>query len=235
MRDRGNILVLGVPMLVGSWFFYSFALRYLATDPGRFGIYWPRHEWLVAHIFAGAAALLLGPLQLWLGLNRRTAILHRVLGVGYALGVGVSATAAFYLAFHTDFGWVFGMGFAAMAAAWVVSTTLATIAICYGMTEQHREWMIRSYVVTFAFVTFRVLDMAFDIARVGTIVERMTAASWLAWTIPLLITESILQGRKIFAKPVNAALLQEASACNVEPEPAAFDLQSSESSYLHRR
>jgi hypothetical protein len=178
--------------------------------------------------------LLLGPLQLWLGLNRKTAILHRVLGIGYALGVGISATAAFYLSFHTDFGWVFGMGFASMAAAWVVATTLATIAICCGMTAQHREWMIRSYVVTFAFVIFRVLDLAFDIARVGTIVERMTAASWLAWTIPLLITESVLQGRKIFAKPANAMQLQEASACSVAPEPAAFDLRNSESSYLHR-
>jgi hypothetical protein len=234
MRDRGNILVLGGPIIIGLWFFYSFALSYLATDPGRFGIYWPRHEWLYVHILAGAAALLLGPLQLWLGLNRRTAILHRVLGIGYALGVGIGATAAFYLAFHTDFGWVFGLGFAAMAAAWIVSTTLATIAICYGMKVQHREWMIRSYVVTFAFVTFRVLNLVFDIARVGTIVERMTAASWLAWTIPLLITESILQGQKIFAKPANAMPLQEASACSVAPEPAAFDLQSSGSSYSHR-
>jgi hypothetical protein len=234
MRNRGNILVLGGPMIIGSWFFYSFALSYFATDPGRFGIYWPRHQWLSVHIVGGAAALLLGPLQLWLGLNRRTAILHHLLGIGYALGVGISATSAFYLAFHTDFGWVFGMGFAVMAAAWVVSTTLATIAICYGMTAQHREWMIRSYVVTFAFVTFRVLDMAFDIARVGTIVERMTAASWLSWTVPLLITESIMQGRKIFEKPANAMQLLEASACSVEPEPAAFDLQSSGSSYSHR-
>jgi hypothetical protein len=234
MRDRGNILVLGGPMVIGSWFFYSFALSYLATDPGRFGIYWPRHEWLYAHIIAGAAALLLGPLQLWLGLNRRTAILHHVLGIGYALGVAISATAAFYLAFHTDFGWVFGLGFASMAAAWIVSTTLATIAICCGMTVQHREWMIRSYVVTFGFVIFRVMDTAFDIARIGTIVERMTAASWLAWTIPLLITESILQGRKIFAKPATAMRLREASAGSVAPEPAAFDLRNSESSYLHR-
>src|SRR5437870_8788227 len=173
MRNRGNILVLGGPTIIGLWFFYSFALSYLATDPGRFGIFWPRHQWLYAHVLAGAVALFVGPAQLWLGLNRRTAILHRVLGLGYAIGVGVSATAAFYLAFHTDFGWVFGMGFAAMAAAWIVSTTLATIAICRGMTEQHREWMIRSYVVTFAFVIFRILDVSFEIARVGTIVERM--------------------------------------------------------------
>jgi hypothetical protein len=47
--------------------------------------------------------------------------------------------------------------------------------------------------------------LIFDIANVGAIVERMTAASWLAWTVPLLLTESILQGRKIFARAAGAA------------------------------
>jgi uncharacterized membrane protein len=221
-------------MAVGIWFFYSFALNYLAEDPERFGIYWPRHEWLYAHIIAGAVALFLGPLQLWLGLNHRTPLLHRVFGLVYTLSVGVGAVTALYLAFHTDFGWVFGMGFAAMAAMWTGSTALAVIAISRGMIEQHREWMLRSYVVTFAFVTFRILDTILDIAKVGTMVERMTAASWMAWTIPLLITETVLQGRKIFAKPANAGLLPDESVCSVVPEQMAFDLQSSESSYLHR-
>ena len=30
--------------------------------------------------------------------------------MGYMISVAISAMAAFYLAFHTDFGWVFGMG-----------------------------------------------------------------------------------------------------------------------------
>src|SRR2546425_12352061 len=104
MRDRGNILVFGTPTVIALWFVYSFALTYLTTDPSRFGIYWPRHEWLYAHILGGTVALLLGPAQFWLGLNRKTAILHRLLGLGYVMGVAVSGTAAFYLAFHTDFG-----------------------------------------------------------------------------------------------------------------------------------
>jgi len=31
-------------------------------------------------------------------------------------------------------------------------------------------------------------------------VERLIAASWLCWTGPLFIAESILQGRKIFVR-----------------------------------
>jgi uncharacterized membrane protein len=240
MREsRGSILVLGIPTVVGLWFVSTYASGYIGAEPAEFGIYWPRHQWLYVHIIAGIAALLLGPTQFWLALNRRTAILHRVLGIQYVLAVGTGAVTAYYLAFHTDFGWVFGMGLTAMATAWIVSTTLATIAICRKMVEQHREWMIRSYVVTFGFVTFRVLQAALDIAKVGGIVDRMSAASWMAWSIPLLIVETILQGRKIFVRrpklvkqPISMPLQVE-NAYSAEPEPVPFDLPGSESTYLH--
>ena len=62
------------------------------------------------HVAAGAVALLIGPLQLWLGANQRAMWLHRWLGVTYVISVGVGAIAAFYLAVHTSLGWVFGAG-----------------------------------------------------------------------------------------------------------------------------
>lgn len=233
MRERVGILVFA-PAVVALWFIYGFVFNYLGSDPGRFGIYYPRREWLTMHILAGSAAILLGPLQFFLGLNRRNRILHRVLGIGYVTAVGLSGSAAFYLANHTDFGFVFGMGFTAMAVAWILTTALATVSVCRGMLEQHFEWMVRSYVVTFSFVTFRLLTILFDMFRTGTIVERMSAASWFAWSVPLMMTELILQGRKVFAKAATAVPLQDARAYSASPEPAAFDLQSSESSYLHR-
>ena len=229
MRNRGSTLILAVPTAIALWFLYGFAFKYLGADPGRFGIYVPRRQWLTIHILAGAAALLLGPVQFWLAMTRRTAILHRVLGLFYVTCVFMSASAAFYLAFHTDFGWVFGMGFSAMACAWLISTTLATIAILRRMAQQHHEWMIRSYVVTFGFVTFRALNIIFEVARVGTLVDRVTAASWLAWSVPLFITETILQGRKVFARPVisTAVPVPDASAYNTSPEQKAFGFHSS--------
>src|ERR1041385_446347 len=103
MRTRGNIIVLGVPGVISLWFISGYALKYLTTDAGQYGIYWPRHDWLYAHIAAGIVALILGPLQLWLGLNKRTAIFHRIMGVLYVSAVAVGGTSAFYLAAHTDF------------------------------------------------------------------------------------------------------------------------------------
>jgi hypothetical protein len=233
MRERGGILVFA-PAAVALWFIYGSVFNYLGSDPGRFGIYFPRRDWLTMHFLAGSAAILLGPLQFWLGLNRRNKILHRVFGVGYVTAVGLSSSTAFYLANHTDFGFVFGMGFTAMAVAWVLTTGLATISICRGMVEQHLEWMVRSYVVTFSFVTFRMLTLMFEMFRTGTIVERMSAASWFAWSVPLMMTEVILQGRKVFARASTAVPLQDARAYSASPEPTAFGLHSSESTYQHR-
>jgi hypothetical protein len=60
------------------------------------------------------------------------------------------------------------------------------------------EWVVRSYVVTFTFVTFRWL------AELGILqsLEREAAATlvWLSWSMPLLATEVILQGRKVIAR-----------------------------------
>jgi len=234
MRQRGNILVLGAPTVIALWFISVFALPYLTNEPTQFGIYWPRHQWLLAHVIAGMVALLLGPAQMWLGINGWTGILHRVVGVLYVANVGISSAAAFYLAGHTDFGWAFGLGFTSMATVWIITTSLAIIAIRLHRTEQHWEWMVRSYVVTFAFVTFRVLDQAMDIARIGTVLERKAAASWLAWAAPLFLTECVLQARKIFARRVSVVPQPDANTYNAGPEPRAFAVRNSGSSYQHQ-
>jgi uncharacterized membrane protein len=172
MQTRGDLPVLFTPLAIAVCFISSYALFYLITDPTQFGIYRPRHDWLYVHVFSGIVAMLLCPIQFWLGVNRRSTTVHRVLGIIYVTAVGVGAITAFYLAWHTDFGWVFGLGFAMMAFAWISSTGLATIAICRRCVEQHREWITRSYVLTFSFVTFRVVDVALEMAKAGTIMER---------------------------------------------------------------
>jgi uncharacterized membrane protein len=197
--DRHGNKILALATLVAFWFLDSYAFQYLTLERDRFGIYWARREWIYVHVLAGMLALLLGPVQFWLGLNRREKILHRILGAFYVLSVFAGAGAALYLARHTDFGWVFGMGLTAMAVGWILSTALATIAICLHLVEQHREWMTRSYVFTFGFVTFRILTQAFQIIGAGTTLDQMTAASWFCWSVPLMLTECLIQGRKIMA------------------------------------
>ena len=202
LRDdrHGTRILLGCSTVVAMWFLNTAALRYLTVSPDSYGIYWPRHMWLFAHVVAGMLALIIGPIQFWPGLKQDHPTLHRILGITYVSSTGVGALSAYYLAFHTDFGWMFSMGLASMATAWLISTALATVAIYKKLIPQHREWMIRSYVVTFGFVIFRLSTDMLDVLGVGTFSERLILASWICWSVPLLLIETLLQGRKIFAK-----------------------------------
>ena len=197
--DREAKAVLFLPAAIALWFLNGYAFQYFTLDRDRFGIYWPRHEWLYVHVIAGTIAILLGPLQFWLGLHRREKLLHSILGSFYVFSVFIAAGAALYLARHTDFGWVFGLGLTAMSLVWIVSTAFATISIYLRLVQQHREWMVRSYILTFGFVTFRAFTELLQVAGIGSTLEQMTAASWFSWSVPLLAAEFIIQGRKIFA------------------------------------
>jgi uncharacterized membrane protein len=194
---RGTLAALGLALVIAVTFVAVAALPYFSLNEARFGPYWPKRGWLLAHIVGGMVALLSGPFQLWLGLTDRGINIHRRLGVVYVSGMALGSTAAFYLAFHTDFGWVFGAGLVGLACAWIITTGMAIIAIKRHQYEHHKEWMLRSYVVTFAFVTFRFIQPALMAAGVGTIQEQLAAASWACWAIPLLVTEVVLQGKKI--------------------------------------
>ena len=196
---RATIALLAIAALIAVTFFFVAAVPYLSLNEARFGFYWPLRNWLLLHIGGGAIALLTGPIQLWLGLSDRGMALHRSLGIVYIVSVISGSIGAFYLASHTQGGWVFGAGLTGLGVAWLVTTGLAFVAIKRQMYDQHKEWMIRSYVVTFAFVTFRALNATLSAANVGTVPEQLAAASWFCWAIPLLITEAILQGRKIVA------------------------------------
>jgi uncharacterized membrane protein len=175
------------------------AFPYLALDRAHFGLggeaFWPRRYELLVHIAGGTLALFIGPLQLWLGATRRALRWHRTLGKLYVLGVAVGAGSAYYLAVTTPYGWVYASGLFGLAVAWTVTTGMACLAIRRRHFDQHREWMIRSYVVTLAFVLFRVLVVA--LAGVGDPADVNAAVAWICWAVPLLIAEPLLQLPKL--------------------------------------
>ena len=200
---RVAAVLLSLTALAAVVFVAGAAVPYFLSSSFGPPEYAPRRGWLLLHIVGGMIALLTGPVQLWLGLADRGMAWHRRMGIGYMTGVGVGSFGAFYLATHTDFGWVFGAGLLSLAVAWVTTTTLAYLAIKRSLAEQHKEWMIRSYVVTFAFVTFRVIQPTLQAAHIGTPLEQLAAAAWACWAVPLLITELIIQGRKVLAIRAN--------------------------------
>jgi hypothetical protein len=75
------------------------------------------------------------------------------------------------------------------------------------LIAQHRDWMIRSYVVALSFVFFRAfIDLVHSLGiRSGdptTTGEEYKLAAWLCWAIPLLVAEPLIQWRHLrVAKP----------------------------------
>jgi hypothetical protein len=193
-----GFVAIALAAIAAIGFFATTALPYLLLDHAAMARNEPRRWWLFVHVAGGAVALLIGPAQLWLGVSGRAMWLHRRLGLAYVSSVAIGSIAAFYLAAQTSLGWVFGAGITGLAVAWVMTTAMAVVAIRRGLIAQHQEWMIRSYVVTFAFVTFRVLVGILQAGHVGTLREQLGAASWFCWAAPLFVTEVVVQGRRIF-------------------------------------
>ena len=50
---------------------------------------------------------------------------HRRMGIAYLTAVVASAIGAFYLAFHTDGGLLFGAGLVGLAVAWLTTSGMA--------------------------------------------------------------------------------------------------------------
>lgn len=194
---RWSGAILSAVALVAIVFVVVAALPYFNPAAAQWTRYSSRRWWLLVHISTGIVALLTGPVQLWLGLAQQRVEVHRRLGVIYMASVAVSALTAYYLAFNTTLGFVFAAGLTGLATAWLLTTGLALVAVKRVLYDQHKEWMIRSYVMTTAFVTFRLFFNVLGAVGVGTRAERAAAMAWFCWAIPLLLSEAILQGGKM--------------------------------------
>ncbi len=110
---------------------------------------------LIPHTLSGVFALLAGPLQFSSRFRERHLRIHRVVGRIYVVCVFIGAFTGIALASGRP-----GLpGTSMQAAAWIVCTTAAFITARNRQIVQHRQWMARSYAVTFTFVSSRVLNL----------------------------------------------------------------------------
>jgi len=113
-----------------------------------------RH-FLIPHALAGIFALLIGPINFSSRIRQRRLKLHRVFGRIYLISVFVGSFTGIALAAGRP-----GLpGTSMQAAAWMVCTTAAFATARNRQIAAHRQWMARSYAVTFTFVSSRVLNL----------------------------------------------------------------------------
>jgi Predicted membrane protein (DUF2306) len=179
----------------------------------------------------GTIALAVAPVQYWLGYSSRHRAWHRALGRTYITCVLLSSGPAVALALTNTISWVYGLGVLGLAAAWLLTTGMAWRAARNRRFDQHRDWMIRSMVVTFGFVWFRVAHAVAAVLGVGTEAERFIVAAWASWSVPLLIAEVLLQRARGTAR----SNVISASGYTVDQRPRGSQEGSSLSSTTAQR
>lgn len=178
-------------------FIFKTVLDYYDIKPEIYGPYWPVKYWMVVHISASMVAILVGPFQFWSFLRKKYLNIHRWLGRIYLIGILIGTVCAIPVVIYSSFpiNWGWGIATATLTLFWFVTTAMAYRVVRLGRIQQHKEWMIRSFVMTVSVLLFRLI-MEIPIMRESVTIGLKTGVSFLSWTVPLLFTELILQWNK---------------------------------------
>ncbi len=193
--------------------------RYLTFDPDVYfdqqrQTYIDHRIGISSHIIGGMIAMALGPFQFIAGLRQRWPSLHRGIGRVYLSACAVGGIAGLYMAYYAHGGFPAELGFGMLAVAWLTSAVMALIRIRARNIAAHREWVLRSYALTFAAVTLRIY-----LAVHGTLLEAEVidlpftemyiAVAWICWVPNLLAAECYIGFTR--SRPKNLAYTAQPS------------------------
>jgi uncharacterized membrane protein len=171
----------------------------------------PYKQWvnfLYLHAVGGAVSLAIGLLLFSRRLQAKSMRLHRGLGKLYVVSIALGGGSGIYLSFEALGGLMSQMGFLALDILWLATTYLGYKRIRQKRIEEHREWMMRSYALTFAGVTLR-----FWVAFLGMLTIPLENFSqfdlllddfnrmyrfdaWLCWVPNLIFAEWLIRRRR---------------------------------------
>lgn len=157
----------------------------------------PQHFALTyAHVIGGSGMLLFGGLNLYLAARKDRFALHRLVGRCY-LAFGVLGSATAILVTSTMAHKAAGspiltnatVSLLTLAIAWLAFAALGWRAALNRRFPSHAHWMIRRYVLAWAFVFCRIASRLTELDELG----RGEAFIWLSWVLPLILAELVLQ------------------------------------------
>ena len=124
--------------------------------PHFYAIRW----WLLPHLLCGMIAMFTGPFQFSTRLRKYNPYLHRTLGKIYVIAVVIGASLAAYMDLteldHST--WQITAGTLSHSLTWGLTALIAYRTALTRSFNVHRQWMIRSYLITFTFVLVRFLN-----------------------------------------------------------------------------
>lgn len=155
---------------------------------------------MLLHGIPGAVALIIGPFQFSTRLRQRFTKLHRVSGRIFAACALISAPIAIVVAYVLPIPTLFAAA-TVQAIAWIVTTGTAIYCILTGRTQQHREWMMRSYPFAAVFVVVRAIVAIPAIDRMG--VEGLENTVWTCIALAGILPSFVISWRALAASKRN--------------------------------
>lgn len=180
-----------------TWLFMHGADHYLQMTPDALGRYYNYRWFLIAHITAGGGALISGIVQFWPKLRNFSWKLHRAIGYLYLLAILVSSLSALILASTTarSISWGYAFTLQVWASVWISATFIAWWTAFRRQFKLHKEWMVRSYIVTVAFLVSGFALKIPYVQQLGSFEEVSVPMFWMGWAVPLYAYEIIRTGR----------------------------------------
>ncbi len=173
--------------------------RYLTRNPE---VYFPQQKetyvahpaGILIHVLGGMTALSLGAFQFNERLRKKRPQLHRWMGGTYIAGCMAGGLGGLYMAQFAHGGFPASVGFGMLGVVWLTCTAMALQRILARDIPAHREWMIRSYVLTLAAFTLRVwLPIHGVLSGAGLtdlpFTQMYIAVAWLCWVPNLIVGE----------------------------------------------
>lgn len=197
---RADIMPIFIWLLVLfiTWTFMQGADHFLDLTPEALGKYYHYRWFLIVHITAGGGSLVLGIIQFWKKLRTYSWKIHRIIGFLYLLAVVVSSFCAVVLAFTTSYkvNLAYAFSLQIWVSVWISATALAYFFVIKKKFTLHEAWMIRSYIVTMAFVISGLMLRTPYVQNLGSFEEISPSLFWLGWALPLYLYEIIRSSKQ---------------------------------------
>jgi uncharacterized membrane protein len=152
--------------------------------------------WLDVHVAGAVTALLIGPFQFLPAVRARVPALHRWMGRTYVVACLVGGAGGLVMAFGSTAGPIATAGFGALAVLWLFTSLQAWRRAMARRFAEHRQWMIRSFALTFAAVTLRLYLPLAPLTDVSFI-DAYRAISFLCWVPNLMVAEIYIRATAI--------------------------------------
>ena len=151
------------------------------------GVYRPA---FYVHIFSGPVVLFNGLILLSESVRRRHGGLHRLLGrVQVVVLLFFVLPSSVVMSRHAFGGWLAGLSFLLLSAATASCAILGVVHAWRRCYEQHRRWMVRSYVLICSAVALRLISGAAGLVGVPSPEGAYIVAAWSSWLFPLAAYE----------------------------------------------